>query len=177
MERPFRQDMFEKSAQCIESSGVKHALELGSGPGFLADYLLSRRSELTLTLLDFSRSMHELAAIRLQPHRQRVRFLNRDFKDANWTDGLGEFKCILTMQAVHELRHKRHAVKFHRAVRELLQAGGIYLVCDHYCGEGGMENDQLYMTVTEHVSSLEGAGFSARVLLKKGSLVLIEARK
>jgi predicted methyltransferase len=50
------------------------------------------------------------------------------------------------MQAVHELRHKCHARELHAQVLQLLSPGGIYLVCDHYLGEGGMANDRLYMT-------------------------------
>jgi predicted methyltransferase len=43
----------------------------------------------------------------------------------------------MTNQAVHELRHKRHARELHRQVARLLTPGGSYLVCDHFCGPGG----------------------------------------
>jgi len=74
------------------------------------------------------------------------------------------------------LRHKRHAIGFHAQARELLTTGGIYLVCDHFFGEGGMENDQLYMTVAEQRAALFSAGFSSvEQLFLKGGMVLHHA--
>jgi len=61
-------------------------------------------------------------------------------------------------------------------VRDCLKEGGAYLVCDHYAGEGGMANDQLYMSVDEQRKALEAAGFAAvSRLLLKGGMVLHEA--
>ena len=40
----------------------------------------------------------------------RVLYVERSFREANWPTGLGHFGCIVTNQAVHELRHKRHNV-------------------------------------------------------------------
>jgi hypothetical protein len=61
----------------------------------------------------------------------------------------------------------------HKQARSLLVYGGLYLVCDHFVGEGGMTNDQLYMTVEEQKDALFAAGFTqvSEVLLK-GGLVL-----
>jgi predicted methyltransferase len=80
------------------------------------------------------------------------------------------------MQAVHELRHKCHARELHAQVLQLLSPGGIYLVCDHYLGEGGMANDRLYMTPQEQKDALCSAGFSRVVrLMLVGSLTLFRA--
>jgi hypothetical protein len=38
-----------------------------------------------------------------------------------------------------------------------------------------MQNDQLYMTPDEQVSCMQSAGFDTEVLLRKGSLQLIQA--
>ncbi|MET0351062.1 MAG: hypothetical protein ABW067_14820, partial [Rhizobacter sp.] len=78
--------------------------------------------------------------------------------------------------AVHELRHKRYAVTLHAQVLEILEPQATYLVCDHFCGPGGMTNDQLYMTVEEQRAALAGAGFGqVEALLLKGGLVLHSA--
>jgi hypothetical protein len=47
---------------------------------------------------------------------------------------------------------------------------GVYLVCDHFYGDGGMSNDQLYMTVDEQRLALLNAGFAdvTQGLLKSG---------
>ena len=119
--------------------------------------------------------MHQLAAKRLGPLCTRVQFVERSFRDQEWPQGLGSFEAIVTHQAVHELRHKHHALALHQQVRSLLAPGGSYLVCDHFSGEGGMQNDQLYMTISEQRDALAMAGFTVEELFLKGGLVLHRA--
>lgn len=175
--RPWRVEFFAEFAKALAAGHAQHpVLELGSGPGFLAKFLLDALPELQYTALDFSPAMHELAAERLGEAAARVRFIERSFRDADWAEGLGPFGFVVTHQAVHELRHKRHARGLHEQVRELLAPGGRYLVCDHFAGDGGMANDQLYMSVEEQRVALKDAGFARvePVLLKQG-LVLYAA--
>lgn len=175
MARPFRLDMFKEFANSFKDDDIGNALELGSGPGFLAQYLCQRISKISLTLLDFSNAMHELAKERLRDCRQDIEFICRDFRDPDWTHDLGKFDCVFSNQSIHELRHKSLAVTLHKQVRSLLVEGGIYLVCDHFAGPGGMKNIELYMTPDEQISSLEVAGFKAEVLLQKGSMQIVRA--
>lgn len=173
--RPYRRDFFARFAHEVTQASprVDHVLELGSGPGFLAEQLLLADPGLVCTLLDVSPAMHELARVRLGPHASRARFIQRSFKDPAWTSGLGPLPCVVTHQAVHELRHKRHATTLHEQVRSILTPGGTYLVCDHFAGDGGMRDDQLYMTPEEQQQALIQAGFrSVRQLMRQGSLVM-----
>jgi ubiquinone/menaquinone biosynthesis C-methylase UbiE len=176
--RPWRTAFFERfsaEAQSLSSS-IKHVLELGSGPGFLAEHMLQALPDIEMVLLDFSASMHQLAQERLGKMAGRVKFVERSFKQADWSEDLGKFDCVVTNQAVHELRHKRHAVTLHTQVRSVLNEGGIYLVCDHYAGEGGMKNDQLYMTVDEQRQALQSSGFQQiEQVMSLGGLVLHRA--
>lgn len=173
--RPWRSEFFAAFAAAIRTSNcpVQRILELGSGPGFLAEHLLGAFPMVDYVALDFSAAMHELAAKRLGDLATRVEFVERSFREAEWTNGLGQFDCIVTNQAVHELRHKRYATALHQQAKSLLKAGGLYLVCDHFIGEGGMKNDQLFMTVDEQHAALMNAGFSkVQQVLLKGGLVL-----
>lgn len=176
MDRPFRLDMFARILEALNASGAKKILELGSGPGFLAEYLLRDTKSLELTLLDFSDPMHQLARKRLGKYIDNIKFVKRDFKESCWSKGLGKFDAVVVNQAIHELRHKSYACTFHRQVKELLNPRATYLVCDHFFGEGGMTNDQLFMTIEEQLQSLEDAGYKPTMLLKKGSLVMLQAR-
>lgn len=176
--RPSRVDFFTRFADELAAratSGLR-ILELGSGPGFLAEHLLQRLPQLRYVALDFSAAMHELARERLGNRAADVEFVERSFRDDGWTQALGRFDAVVTNQAVHELRHKRHAPALHARVLSLLAPGGVYLVCDHFAGEVGMSNDQLYMTVDEQRQALLDAGF-ARVepLLYRGGLLLQRA--
>ena len=177
MARPFREEFFEAIASQLLLLGKPKLtlLELGSGPGFLASYLLARLPEAQITLLDFSPAMHELARKRLSSFAERVTFVEQNFKDSNWTEHLGPYDAVVTVQAVHELRHKRYAENLHRQVKTVLGNTGLYLVCDHYYGEDGMQNDQLYMSLDEHTASLEAAGFNVAEILIKGGRALYHA--
>lgn len=176
MSRPFRLDAFDCFAEQIAAHNISHALELGSGPGFLAKYLCDRNADLTLTLLDFSEAMHELARKRLAGTLDRIEFLTRDFKRHDWAQGLDKQACIISNQAVHELRHKRHAPLFFQQVASLLQPGGVFLMCDHFYGEGAMSNTALYMTPEEQLAALSDTGLHCSVVFKKGSLQLVQAQ-
>lgn len=174
--RPWRAEFFAAFARVIGNASAARVLELGSGPGFLAEHLLRSYVTLRYVALDFSSAMHELAAQRLGELAGRVQFVERSFREAAWPDGLGQFEFVVTNQAVHELRHKRHASLLHAQVKQVLLPGGAYLVCDHFFGNGGMSNDQLYMSVAEQRQALQDAGFSSvEQVMLKGGLVLHHA--
>jgi len=177
MDRPFRQDFFDAFTTQLskQSKDDLSILELGSGPGFLAAYILDRLPLVRMSLLDFSSSMHSLAQRRLAAYSDRTTFIMRNFKESNWIEGLGEFDAIITLQAVHELRHKHYAEKFHRQAKELLKANGHYLVCDHYFGENAMKNDQLFMSLEEQRASLKNSGYQITDVLIKGGRALYDA--
>lgn len=178
MQRPFREDFFAAFIAQLINLGQPNLkiLELGSGPGFLAQRVLSALPAASMTLLDFSPAMHELARSRLLSQIERVEFVERSFKGAGWETDLGQYDAVVTNQAVHELRHKRYAEALHRQVKPLLRKNGIYLVGDHYAGEGAMQNDQLYMNLGEQRASLETAGFKVEEILIKGGRALYLAR-
>jgi SAM-dependent methyltransferase len=176
--RPWRVEFFERFACEIRSTSpeVKVVLELGSGPGFLAEHLLRSLNNIEYVLLDFSAAMHTLARARLGELARRAIFIERSFKDENWPHGLGTFQCVVIHQAIHELRHKRYAPQLHAHVASILAPGGVYLVCDHFTGEGGMKNEELFMSIAEQELALRSAGFSSvHLVMAKGGLVLHRA--
>ena len=173
--RPVRPEFFDAFAREVGRDDAR-VLELGSGPGFLAQHLLRAWPGLDYAALDFSPAMHQLAAERLGERAARVRFVERSFREPAWADGLGQFDAIVTHQAVHEVRHKEHVPALHAQARALLAPGGRYLVCDHYLGGDGLSNDQLYMTVEQQRETLLRAGFSnVEPVLVKGGLALHRA--
>ena len=173
--RPARHNVFDRIVQELRDlrSRPRSVLELGSGPGFLADRITVNLSTVAYTALDFSAAMHALARERLGANAERVCFVEGDFKQPHWTSGLATFDAVVAMQAVHELRHKRHAPALYRQVGNVLHPGGSFLMCDHYVGDGAMSDRALFMTMEEHEAALHGAGFTnIHVLLQAGGLVL-----
>ena len=175
--RPWREEFFQCFvAQLCGLRPAPSVLELGSGPGFLAGRILEAVPDIQYTMLDFSPAMHELAREHLGRLAHAVRQIEGDFKRAGWSAGLGSFDAVVTMQAVHELRHKKHAAGLHASVRSLLNPNGRYLVCDHYVGLDRMRNDALFMSVAEQHHALQSAGFkTVACLLQKRGLVLFSA--
>jgi SAM-dependent methyltransferase len=148
---------------------VRNVIELGSGPGFLADYILSRCATIEhYTLLDFSPFMLDMSRKRLGAFGDRVSFLQVDFKQSEWADKVDAvYDCIVTIQAVHELRHKRHALKFYEAYGQLLNEGGLLLVCDRLPQDDSERDRALFMTEDEQLTALWQAGFeNAEILLR-----------
>jgi SAM-dependent methyltransferase len=84
-------------------------LELGSGPGFLAEEILVRCPNLArYTLFDFSPPMLVMSCSRLSRFAQ-AEFVEGDFKAPRWPLALSRpYDAVLAMQAVHEVRHKLH---------------------------------------------------------------------
>jgi hypothetical protein len=146
IKRPWRTDFFLEFKNAIASANfpIKRVLELGSGPGYLADYLIAALPSLE--------------------------YVQRSFREEDWMHGLGNFDCVVTLQAVHELRHKRHTATLHAGVKSILNTPGLYLVCDHTVGVGGMRDNELYMTLGEQRDALSDSGFSKvePVLCKEG---------
>jgi SAM-dependent methyltransferase len=177
--RPWREAFFstfvaELDRPCSAGGGI---LELGSGPGFLARRILESLPLVDYTALDFSPAMHGLAARHLGAVAERVRFVERDFREPGWTTGLAQYDAVVTLQAVHELRHKRHAVALYKSILPLLARGGLLLMCDHVCGDGGMADTALFMSLSEHENALHQAGFGrVRQARCEGGLVLYRAQ-
>jgi SAM-dependent methyltransferase len=180
VKRPWRRDFFETIIRELSTQAPRHQsiLELGSGPGVLAERVLTALPEAAYFALDFSLAMHTLARQRLGSLASRVRFLEADFKDSQWASTLPTVDAVVTVQAVHELRHKRHAPAFYAQVRSVLRAGGILLVCDHFLGVGAMADTALFMTPEEHEAALLAGGFAKILPLRKDEgLVLFRAEE
>jgi SAM-dependent methyltransferase len=82
--------------------------------------------------IDFSPAMHEIAAEHLGELASRVTFVTRDFREPAWPGDLGAFDAIVTLQAAHETRHKRHLVPLLERARTVVSPGGVLLYADHY---------------------------------------------
>ena len=126
LRRPWRADVFAAIVEELRALGrpSPSVLELGSGPGYLAEAVHRELPEVCYTLLDFSTPMHDLARARLGPWTT-VRFVTADFRRDDWSDNLGSFDAVVTVQAVHELRHKARAVGLHKVARRLLRPHGV----------------------------------------------------
>jgi len=168
--RPWRSAIFEQFASILLRSSVAapRVLELGSGPGFLAEYVLGRcSSAVEYTLLDFSEAMLVQSRRRLSHHAERARYVHADFKSDSWPGAVGgNFDFVFSLQAVHELRHKRHAPRLYEQVRSVLSSPAEFVVCDHLPdGASTPRHRVLYMETPENLAALAIAGFRDPVVV------------
>jgi cyclopropane fatty-acyl-phospholipid synthase-like methyltransferase len=178
--RPWRSEIRDHIAARIAMLGARaRVLELGAGPGLLAHRVLQRCPNLeTYTLMDFSAPMLALSRQRLAPF-PAASFVLASFKSEDWMGRVdGPFDCVVSMQAVHELRHKRHAPRLYEQVYHLLAVPGrckisLVLICDHTPFDDSPKSIALYMTEQEHQHALTDAGFAnVHVELATNGLVL-----
>jgi SAM-dependent methyltransferase len=132
IKRPYRPRFFAAFCAALASRSRLRILELGSGPGQLAREIVLHCDVHTYVALDFSPAMHALAAEHLGELAARVTFVTRDFRGPHWPDGLGTFDAVVTLQAAHETRHKRHLIPLLQRARTVIAPGGILLYADHY---------------------------------------------
>jgi SAM-dependent methyltransferase len=174
IKRPWRTHFFAAFANALAPLPSPRILELGSGPGHLARELLASIAPQSYIALDFSAAMHALAREHLGPLADRVTFIQRNFRDPQWTTDLGPFDAVLTQQAAHETRHRRHLVPLLAQARTVLAPGGLLLYCDGYVT--ATSKPLLLLERDEQPRALEQAGFSGvHCLHDEGGMALYAA--
>ncbi len=178
--RPERKRLFKAfGAEAARiKSGPLSVFELGCGPGFLAEALLENCDIARYTLLDFSPEMLKLSRTRLAKFKDKTVFVQRNFREENWTDAVpAGFDLIVSLQAVHELRHASRIPTLYAQLYELLVPGGKILICDHV-NSPSAHRAAHFMTVEEHVSTFNKIGFiNAREVCSAADLSLMAAEK
>ena len=175
LKRPWRSQIRNHIADRVATlAPAVRVLELGSGPGFLAQRVLERCPHLaSYTLLDFSEHMLALSRERLTAF-SAASFQLVSFKSEDWTRRVvGPFDCVVSMQAVHELRNKRHAPRLYEQIYQVLVVTGLVMICDHTPFDDTAASTALYMTEQEQRRALAEARFAnVRIELAINGLVL-----
>lgn len=172
IKKPFRPSFFAAFCAALSSRHQIRILELGSGPGQLAREILLHCDVGAYVALDWSQAMHDIATEHLGDLARRVTFVVRDFREPTWPANLGVFDAIVTMQAAHETRHKRHVVPLFERARTLLAPGGAMLYCDGYLHPEA-KLPALVFDRADQPRALERAGFvDVRLLHDEGNQAL-----
>jgi SAM-dependent methyltransferase len=173
---PIRQAIVERLQTLSEGARV---LELGSGPGYLAEQVLSRCPRLGVyTLFDFSEPMIAMSRVRTAAF-PAARFVIGDFRDSDWTaDVPGPWDAVVSMQAVHEVRHKRHVPALYREIFGILRPSGMFVVSDRTPEDDSPRSTALFMTAAEQLDAMRGAGFvEVRHITSGDAIALCEGQK
>ena len=180
LDKPWRVPMRLRFAELIAALPPNtRVLELGSGPGLLAECILEHSANIaSYTLLDFSEHMRRLSSDRVSRFSQ-TQFVNANFRSPDWIQALEPpYSAVVAMQAVHEIRHKRHVPGLYRQLRQVLSPGGMVAVCDGTPRDAGLLwHQSLFLTRDEQLNALAAAGFTDVRLDKAiGNTILVVGR-
>jgi SAM-dependent methyltransferase len=174
--RPFRAQFFDAFAAEVAYLDKPKVLDLGSGPGFLAEHILTRCDVASYHLFDFSPHMLALSRARLARFAERVHFHAGSFLDQGWWHALpGPFDAIVSLQAVHEARDVRRIPRLYAELKSLLNNNGVMLIADQV--NDGSKDEEHFLTAIEHEDALRAAGLeSVRQAYGAGDLALFAGR-
>jgi SAM-dependent methyltransferase len=175
--RPYRSEFFDAFVKKLSALNNAKVLDLGSGPGFLAEYILERCDVASYHLLDFSPFMIEMSRARLAPFAGRAVFHQGSFTDEGWWQSLpAPFDAIVSLQAVHEVRDTNRIPQLYRELRSLLVGGGLLLIADKVNAPD--DHEEHHATPEEHKAALKFAGLiDIRQAHAAGDLVLFAAKQ
>ena len=108
--------------------GRSRVMDLGCGPGTLAEKLLAAFPEMSVICSDGSDEMLKLARQRLDSFAARASFVQSDFSADQWIAELPrELDAVVSARAIHNLRKLKLIGPVYRQAFELLRPGGVLL--------------------------------------------------
>ncbi|MCL4301806.1 MAG: class I SAM-dependent methyltransferase [Anaerolineae bacterium] len=146
-------------------------VELGPGPGLLAELLLRELPRLTYTGFDSSELLLAFARTKLAPFDGRATLVQADLNAAGWLNQLpGKLHAIISLQALHDLGDESHINRVYTLARRVLVPGGLLLNAD-FVVPPGQENPEQpgRLTIPRHLELLQAQGFDrAACILETG---------
>jgi hypothetical protein len=138
-----------------------HVVELGPGPGHLAELLLAALPRLTYTGLDNSDLLLDYARERLIPYNGRAHLIQTDLNGGGWPGQLrGDVHAIVSMQSLHDLGGEAQINRIYRLAGSLLTPGGLFLNADLVVPPGQNNPDKPgRRTVPRHLELLRSHGY------------------
>jgi tRNA (cmo5U34)-methyltransferase len=132
---PFAAEQIEIMLRVIEARGepVERFIDLGCGSGVLTQALLSRYSQATGVLVDFSEPMLEAARSQCSQQANQLSFVNQDFGDKGWISTVNHqapFDVIMSAYAIHHQPDARKR-ELYAEIFDLLKPGGFFINIEH----------------------------------------------
>ncbi len=138
-------------------------VELGIGPGYLADHLLSALPSIQYYGVDFSSPMLVVARQRLMPHSARATHIQADLvKDNWWTGILTPVDAIVSTWALHDLGSQENVEVVYASWAQVLQDGGMLLNGDFIKPDKAIyEYEPGRFQIARHIEILRRVGFKS----------------
>jgi SAM-dependent methyltransferase len=159
--RPARKPMFQHIAAIIAGlpATSPRLVELGCGPGTLAEVLLERMPALQYDGFDLSPVMLELAHERIDRFGARARLHAADLRGDEWLGRIdGAPDAVVTNQALHDLGSEAAVAASYRRAHALLKRGGVFVNAELVIDDGAPAKPGK-LPVTRHLELLRDCGY------------------
>jgi len=142
---------------------VSCVVELGIGPGYLADHLLGELPGIRYFGVDFSGPMLDIARQRLKPHSPRIAYVQADLvKDNWWTDIPMSVNAIVSTWALHDLGSQENVEVVYKDCAQVLGDGGMLLNGDFIKPDKAIyEYEPGRFEIAKHIAMLCRVGFES----------------
>lgn len=165
-----RLSLFQLITDNIKATNKKYIniLELGIGPGFLAEYILSSNDNYNYQGIDFSKTMLNLASKRLVSHSNKLVLTEADLTYPEWKNKIKRKPdCIISTWSLHDLLSKQNIQNVYQAAFNILPEGGKLINGDFIKPEKSTyDYEKGRIKPSEHLELLRQCGFNRVECLK-----------
>ena len=157
---PVRESVFHHilAQLVLRDDESPHIIELASGPGILAEFLLERLPNATYEGMDYSEPMLTLARERTDRFGERVHLHQVDLRESDWPSAaLRKPQAVISIQAMHDVGGEEEHEAIYTAAYQLLAPQGLFLNADlvRQSGKGPSR-----IPLHSHLAMLSSAGFA-----------------
>jgi SAM-dependent methyltransferase len=136
-------------------------VELGPGPGLLAELLLAELPHMSYIGLDSSELLLAYARNRLAPFGPHARLIQADLNAEGWLAQLpDQIHAIISLQAMHDLGDESQINRVYGLARRLLVPGGLLLNADFVVPPDQADPERPgRLNIPRHLELLQAHGF------------------
>ncbi|MBI68097.1 MAG: hypothetical protein CL777_05055 [Chloroflexi bacterium] len=147
-----------------------NVLDVGSGYGLLAKYVLDNFPNANVTLQDVSEPMFVHAKERLKEYEGKTTFIKSDFSKRDWSNALGgPFDMVVSAIAIHNMYDDNLIASIYKDIHDLISDGGVFANLDYAAQAGGVDT---------HVQWLKDAGFkNVEAIPQNERIVILRASR
>jgi SAM-dependent methyltransferase len=151
--------MFTELKTVVGENG--RLVELGIGPGYLAEFLLAKLPGIHYVGVDFSLPMLALAQARLSSYQERIQLMQANLITDKWWYTIPQpINAIITTWALHDLGSPQHTAHVYRSCHNILPPGSLLLDGDFIKPDGAtQEYEPGRFEIGQHLQLLHQANF------------------
>lgn len=162
--------LFEDIATILQQKRPPFTIvELGSGPGFLLDYLLPILPSIDYWGVDFSAQMIALAKESIKENNDHIHFVQADITDPHWRKSIPKQPhAVITTWTLHDLFTAQNIAHVYQQVFDLLPKNGLFLNGDFVKPKGTnkpFEGGRI--EIEKHLEIAQKVGFSHLECVKR----------